>query len=292
VKTKTVFRGLEVSIIGRRPVSARDYSQEGRQGARRYFSAVETRCVGRGRVVHRHVLYLGEINDSQELAWLKSIEAFEEEGTAPPRPPSPFADDRCEGIADDASVVRLKLKQLRLLRPRTFGACWLTLRLWRELQLDRFWNEKLPPSRKGMAWDQVLFVLVAYRVLGSDESLSEIGTLHRCQDRLLVRKQPCSSIWSAAGAICSTPASRCCFTIRQAPITDRMLGPTDSQYFHLLISLNIQAIVPMHRASCIVLLLLSNIFILQNRFHIVKFVLAWFTCAKPIATSFHPMTCA
>ncbi len=45
----------------------------------------------------------------------------------------------------------------------------------------------MPLSRKGTAWDQVLFVLVAYRLLGLDESLSEIGTLHRCQDRLLAR---------------------------------------------------------------------------------------------------------
>ena len=175
----------------------------------RYFSVVENRRVGRGRVVQRHILYLGEINDSQELAWRKSIEAFEE-GTARPRPLSLFPADRCEGIVDDASIVRLKLKQLRLLRPRTFGACWLALTLWRELQLDRFWNEKLPPSRKGTAWDQVLFVLVAYRLLspgsewrlhrewfdksaladllGSDESLSEIGTLYRCHDRLLAHK--------------------------------------------------------------------------------------------------------
>jgi transposase len=175
----------------------------------RYFSVVENRRVGRGRVVQRHVLYLGEVNDSQELAWRKSIEAFEE-GTAQPRPLSLFPDDRCEGIADDASIVRLKLKRLRLVRPRTFGACWLALTLWRELQLDRFWNERLPPSRKGTAWDQVLFVLVAYRLLspgsewrlhrewfgksaladllGSDESLSEISTLYRCHDRLLAHK--------------------------------------------------------------------------------------------------------
>jgi hypothetical protein len=35
---------------------------------------VENRRVAGGRVVQRHVLYLGEINSSQELAWRKSIE--------------------------------------------------------------------------------------------------------------------------------------------------------------------------------------------------------------------------
>src|SRR5438552_10261236 len=37
--------------------------------------------------------------------------------------------------------------------------------LWRELQLDQFWSKRLGVSRKGTRWDQVLFVLVAYRLL-------------------------------------------------------------------------------------------------------------------------------
>lgn len=175
----------------------------------RTFSIVENRRVGGGRVVQRHVLYLGEINDSQELAWRKSIEAFEG-GAAHPRALSLFPEDRCEGLIDDDAIVRLKLKQLRLCRPRTFGGCWLALTLWQELQLDRFWKERLPPSREGTRWDEVLFVLVAYRLLspgsewrlhrewfdksaladllGSDASLSGINTLYRCHDRLLAHK--------------------------------------------------------------------------------------------------------
>jgi hypothetical protein len=44
----------------------------------RTFSVVENRRVSGGPVVQCHVLYLGEIHDSEELAWLKSIEAIEE----------------------------------------------------------------------------------------------------------------------------------------------------------------------------------------------------------------------
>jgi transposase len=176
----------------------------------RTFSIVENRRVGGGRVVQRHVLYLGEINDSQELAWRKSIEAFADGGKRP-QMLSLFPEDRCEGFVDDAAIVRLKLKQLRLCRPRTFGGCWLALTLWRELGLDGFWNDRLPASREGTRWDEVLFVLVAYRLLspgsewrlhrdwfdksalsdllGSDASLAEINTLYRCHDRLLVHKQ-------------------------------------------------------------------------------------------------------
>jgi hypothetical protein len=48
----------------------------------RYFSIVENKRVAGGRVVQRHVLYLGEINSSQELAWRKSIEVFEAVGSS------------------------------------------------------------------------------------------------------------------------------------------------------------------------------------------------------------------
>ena len=87
----------------------------------RYFSVVENKRVSDGRVMQRHVLYLGEINDSQELAWRKSIAVFEG-GAARPRMLALFPEDRCAEVADDGSIVRLKLKQLRLVRPRAFGA--------------------------------------------------------------------------------------------------------------------------------------------------------------------------
>jgi hypothetical protein len=115
----------------------------------RYWSVVveNTRVAG-GRTLQRHVLYLGEINDSQELAWRRSIEVLED-GTARPRTLSLFPEDRCEGLLADASIVGVKLSELRLRRPRQWGACWLALMLWRELQLDQFWSKRLGMSRKG-----------------------------------------------------------------------------------------------------------------------------------------------
>ena len=44
-----------------------------------YWSIVESRRVAGGPPVQRQVLYLGEISDSQEAAWRKSIEVFDEE---------------------------------------------------------------------------------------------------------------------------------------------------------------------------------------------------------------------
>src|SRR5260370_19045287 len=130
----------------------------------RYWSIVENRRVAGGRVVQQHLLYLGEINSSQEATWRKSIEVFED-GSTRPRTLALFPEDRCQGALADASIVRLRLSQLRLCRPRQLGACWLALKLWAGLQLDRFWADHLPASRKGTRWDQVLFVLVAYRLL-------------------------------------------------------------------------------------------------------------------------------
>jgi hypothetical protein len=176
----------------------------------RYFSVVENKRVSGGRVLQRHVLYLGEINSSQELAWRRSIEVLDE-ATQAPRTLALFAEDRCEAVVADASIVRLKLAQLRLERPRQWGACWLSLKLWQQLGLDAFWRERLPASRKGTRFDQVLFVLVAYRLLspgsewrlhrhwfersalgdllGADAALADIHTLYACHDRLLEHKQ-------------------------------------------------------------------------------------------------------
>src|SRR5260370_7411688 len=45
----------------------------------RYYTVVESRRLGSGKVAQRQVLYLGEINDSQQTAWRKTLEVFDEE---------------------------------------------------------------------------------------------------------------------------------------------------------------------------------------------------------------------
>ena len=176
----------------------------------RYWSIVENKRLNNRRVVQRHVLYLGEINSSQELAWRKSIEVFQD-GQVHPTTMALFPEDRCEAVIPDESIVRVRLSQLRLCRPRQWGACWVVVELWRELELDRFWGERLPTSRKGTRWDQVLLVLVAYRLiapgsewrlhrewfsrcalsdlLGADFSLADSHKLYACHDLLLQHKQ-------------------------------------------------------------------------------------------------------
>ena len=45
----------------------------------RYYTVVESRRLRSGKVAQRQVLYLGEIKDSQQAAWRKTLEVFDEE---------------------------------------------------------------------------------------------------------------------------------------------------------------------------------------------------------------------
>ena len=174
-----------------------------------YWSVVENRRLEDGRVVQRHVLYLGEISPSQAASWRKSIEVFDEDA-GHQRTLALFPEDRATVVTSDSSIVQLRLSEMRVCRPRQWGACWLAGQLWSELQLDRFWSDRLPASRKGTRWDRVLQVLVSYRLiapgsewklhrdwfgrsamadlLGSDFRLAEPHKLYACHDFLLTHK--------------------------------------------------------------------------------------------------------
>src|SRR5437879_13549392 len=112
----------------------------------RYYTVVESRRLRSGKVAQRQVLYLGEINDSQQSSWRKTLEVFDEEQ---PRftPLSLFPEDR-PVPADAVGSVQVKLSEMKLERARPYGNCWLGCELWRQLQLDRFWSEKLPGAGK------------------------------------------------------------------------------------------------------------------------------------------------
>jgi transposase len=170
-----------------------------------YWSIVESRRLGDGRVVQRHVLYLGEINASQREAWRKTIEV-QDAGQRRQVALFPAGSMPC----DDVDAIGVRLSELRLVRPRQWGACWLALQLWQQLELDSFWRPRLRPSREGTPWLKVLKVLVAYRLidpgsewrlhrqwfdasamadlLESDFALAEKNTLYRCLDKLVEHK--------------------------------------------------------------------------------------------------------
>jgi transposase len=174
-----------------------------------YWNIVENKRLDDGKVVQRQVLYLGEINSSQVNAWRRAIDVVDED-TGQTRSLALFPEDRSEGVSLDDKTVRVRLSEMRLCQPRQWGACWLAGQLWRELQLDRFWADRLPRSRKGTRWEQILQVLVSYRLIApgsewklhrewfgksamadlleADFGLAEAHKLYRCHDRLLQYK--------------------------------------------------------------------------------------------------------
>jgi len=182
-------------------------NKDGKQ--HRYFTVVESRRLQSGKVAQRQVFYLGEINDSQQAAWRRTLEVFDE---AEQRltPLSLFPEDR-PIPADAIDSVQVKLSEMKLERARPYGNCWLGCELWRQLQLDRSWSERLPRGRESVAWPQVLELLVVNRLidpgsefrlhrqwfdqsamdvlLDQDFAVAEKDRLYRCLDRVLEHKQ-------------------------------------------------------------------------------------------------------
>ncbi len=178
----------------------------------RYFMVVENRRVGvKKRTVQRNVLHLGEINSSQEAAWRKTLEVFDETRQQHTSL-SLFADDEpVPATAIDS--VQVKLSEIELRRPRAFGNCWLGCELWRQLGLEEFWHERLAErvQRETVDWENVLRLLVVNRLiepgsefrvhrhwfeqsamgelLGVDFAVAEKDRLYRCLDRILEHKQ-------------------------------------------------------------------------------------------------------
>jgi hypothetical protein len=174
----------------------------------RYYSIEESRRLQSGSVVQRRVLYLGEINDSQQAAWRKTLEVFDEQQQCYTIL-SLFPEDR-PVPAEVVDSVQVKLSEMKLRRARPYGNCWLGCELWRQLQLDRFWEEKLERGREEVSWAQVLELLVINRLidpgsefrlhrqwfdqsamdvlLGVDFAVAEKDRLYRCLDRILPHK--------------------------------------------------------------------------------------------------------
>jgi transposase len=170
-----------------------------------YWSVVESRRCSDGRVVQRQVLYLGEINASQREAWRKTIE-LQDAGTR--RQVALFPAGSMP--VDDVDAIGVRLSELSLRRPRQWGACWLALQLWQQLELDSFWRPRLARAQGNTPWLKVLKTLVAYRLidpgsewrlhrqwfdasamadlLDSDFELAEKNTLYRCLDKLVEHK--------------------------------------------------------------------------------------------------------
>ena len=174
-----------------------------------YWSLVENRRCAGGRVVQRHVLYLGRLTAAQELSWQKTAEQFGAASSSDQSLPG-LATER-ELQRKEAAAMAVHLKRFRIERPRQWGACWVALIAWNILKLSEFWSRRLRPSREGTRWLNVLMTLVIYRLidpgsewrlhrqwysqsalgdlLGEDFGLAAKDNLYRCLDLLLKHRE-------------------------------------------------------------------------------------------------------
>ena len=173
-----------------------------------YWSLVETVRRPDGPR-QRRLCYLGELNDSAQARWLKTIEVFNAQGESrqlklfPSEVPPP---------ENDPAVARVLLEKVRLERTRRFGDCLLGLELWRRLELDGFCESLLDrvEDPADVPWSRLAALLAINRLCAPGSELAieqrwypatalddllgiEAGKvndtrLYRCLDRLIPHK--------------------------------------------------------------------------------------------------------
>ncbi len=171
-----------------------------------YWSLVETARTPDGPR-QKTLCYLGELNDSSQARWLKTIEVFNEQGETQQLKLFP---SHVEPLADDPQVARVLLNKVRLERTRQFGSCWLGLEVWKRLGLDRFFEDAVDEQEADVPWSRVAAVLAVNRLcapgselaieqrwypstalddlLGIEEGKINDTRLYRCLDRILPHK--------------------------------------------------------------------------------------------------------
>ena len=179
-------------------------SKDGKQ--HQYWSLVETVRTPDGPR-QRRLCYLGELNSSAQSRWLKTIEVFNEQGET--RQLKLFPSE-VEPPADDPDVAQVLVRKVRLERTRQFGACFLGWELWKQLQLDRFFQEAVDGRAAAVPWSRVAAVLAINRLcepgselaiaqrwypstalddlLGIEEGKINDTRLYRCLDRIVGHK--------------------------------------------------------------------------------------------------------
>jgi transposase len=171
-----------------------------------YWSLVETVRTPDGPR-QKTLCYLGELNNSAQARWLKTIEVFNEQGESQQLKLFPC---QVEPPPDDPQVARVLLNKVRLERTRQFGSPWLGLELWKRLELDRFFEKVVDEHEADVRWSRVAAVLAINRLcapgrelaieerwypstalddlLGIEEGKINDTRLYRCLDQILPHK--------------------------------------------------------------------------------------------------------
>ena len=183
---------------------AHSRSKDGKQ--HQYWSLVETVRTADGPR-QRTLCYLGELNDSAQARWLKTIEVFNEQGETHQLRLFP---SEVEPPANDPDVAQVVLGKVRLERSRQLGPCYVGWELWRRLKLDEFFASTIDTDGADVPWSRVAAILAINRlcapgselaieqrwypatalgeVLHIEEGKINDTRLYRCLDRMLPQK--------------------------------------------------------------------------------------------------------
>ena len=136
-----------------------------------YWSLVETVRTPDGPR-QRTVCHLGELNDSAQARWLKTIEVFNEAGE---RHQLKLFPSDVAPPPDDAEVAQVLIQRVRLERTRQLGPSLLGLALWRQLRLDEFFETRVDAVPADVPWSRVAAILAINRLCapGSELAIEE-----------------------------------------------------------------------------------------------------------------------
>jgi len=135
-----------------------------------YWSLVETIRTPDGPR-QRTVCHLGELNGSAQARWLKTIDVFNDAGE---RHQLKLFPSDVTPPPDDAEVAQVLVQRVRLERTRQLGPSLLGLTLWRQLQLDAFFEAHLDHEAADVAWSRIAAVLAINRLCAPGSELAQV----------------------------------------------------------------------------------------------------------------------
>lgn len=139
-----------------------------------YWALVESIRTAKGSR-HRVVAYLGELKKCERSGWAQLCRRLNQED----RPqPSLFDPPHYDDPAEEEPVL-VKLKGIRLERLRDFGDVWLTLGLWRLLELDQLLDRLIPAGREEVPWPVMAAILTIARLCEPSSELHIADTWYR-----------------------------------------------------------------------------------------------------------------
>lgn len=133
-----------------------------------YWSLVETIRTPDGPR-QRTLCHLGELNDSAQGRWLKTIDVFNDAGD---RHQLKLFPTEVAPPPDDAAVAQVLVQRVRLERTRQLGPALLGWTLWRQLQLDGFFEAHVDHAPADVPWSRIAAVLAINRLCAPGSELA------------------------------------------------------------------------------------------------------------------------